>query len=37
VHYQDDRDAFMGIELRPGALTGIDAQLKLSPEFDRFV
>jgi putative acetyltransferase len=37
VHYQDDRDAFMGIELRPGALAGSDARLRLSPEFDRFV
>jgi putative acetyltransferase len=36
VHYQDDRDAFMGIELRKGALAGIDAKLKLSPEFDAF-
>ena len=36
VHYQDDRDAFMGIELREGALAGVDARLKLSSEFDRF-
>jgi len=37
VHYQDDRDAFMGIELREGALAGVEARLVLSGEFDRFV
>jgi putative acetyltransferase len=36
VHYQDDRDAFMGIELRPGALRGVNAKLALSDEFRRF-
>jgi putative acetyltransferase len=36
VHYQDDRDAFMGIALRPGALASINAKLLLSPEFARF-
>jgi putative acetyltransferase len=37
VHYLDDRDAFMGIELQNGALDGVDARLVLPQEFDRFV
>jgi putative acetyltransferase len=37
VHYLDDRDAFMGIELQKGALDGVDARLVLPREFDRFV
>lgn len=36
VHYQDDRDASMGLELREGALAGIDARLVLSEEFAPF-
>jgi putative acetyltransferase len=36
VHYQDDRDAFMAIELRPGALDGVSGQARFAEEFDRF-
>jgi hypothetical protein len=36
VHYLVDRGAFMGIELREGALDGVNARLVLSPEFARF-
>lgn len=36
VHYQDDRDPFMGIELSDGALAPVDARLMLPSEFDRF-
>ncbi|HWC28936.1 MAG TPA: N-acetyltransferase [Dehalococcoidia bacterium] len=36
VHYEDDRDAFMGIELRPGALDDVSGQVRFAPEFDAF-
>jgi putative acetyltransferase len=36
VHYEDDRDAFMAIELRPGALGGVSGQARFAEEFDRF-
>jgi putative acetyltransferase len=37
VHFQDDRDAFMAIELREGALDGVSGQVKFAPEFDPFI
>jgi putative acetyltransferase len=37
LHFQDDRDAFMAIELYPGALDGVSGAVKFSPEFDPFV
>jgi putative acetyltransferase len=37
LHYQDDRDAFMALELYPGALDGISGAVKFAPEFDPFV
>jgi putative acetyltransferase len=37
LHFQDDRDAFMALELYPGALDGISGDVKFSPEFDPFV
>jgi putative acetyltransferase len=36
LHYQDDRDAFMALELRPGALDRVSGHVKFSPEFDEF-
>jgi putative acetyltransferase len=36
VHYQDDRDAFMALELRPGALDGISGTAHFAPEFAPF-
>ena len=36
LHYQDDRDAFMAIELYPGALDGVAGDVKFSPEFEPF-
>jgi putative acetyltransferase len=36
LHYQDDRDAFMALELRPGALDGVSGTVGFSPEFDEF-
>jgi putative acetyltransferase len=36
VHFQDDRDAFMAIELREGALDGVSGQVKFAPEFEEF-
>ncbi|HLG12329.1 MAG TPA: N-acetyltransferase [Dehalococcoidia bacterium] len=37
VHFEDDRDAFMAIELYPGALAGVAGKAKFAPEFDAFV
>jgi putative acetyltransferase len=34
LHYQDDRDAFMAIELYPGALDGVSGVVRFAPEFD---
>jgi putative acetyltransferase len=36
AHYEDDRDAFMAIELRPGALRDLNATLVLAEEFDAY-
>jgi putative acetyltransferase len=36
AHYQDDRDAFMAIELRAGALDSLNARIVLSKEFAPF-
>jgi putative acetyltransferase len=36
VHYMDDRDAFMGLELREGALDRVEARLVLAEEFAPF-
>jgi len=36
LHYQDDRDAFMALELRAGALDGVSGTVKFSPEFAEF-
>jgi putative acetyltransferase len=36
LHYQDDRDAFMAIELYPGALDRVSGYVKFSPEFEPF-
>jgi putative acetyltransferase len=36
VHYQDDRDAFMALELRPGALNGVSGMARFAPEFAPF-
>ena len=36
VHYQDDRDAFMAIELVAGALDEISGQAAFAPEFAAF-
>ena len=36
LHYQDDRDAFMALELRPGVLEDVSGNVKFSPEFDEF-
>ncbi len=33
VHYEDDRDAFMAIELRPGALDGVSGTARFAAEF----
>jgi putative acetyltransferase len=33
VHYLDDRDSYMGLELRAGALAGVEVQLVASEEF----
>jgi putative acetyltransferase len=37
LHFQDDRDAFMALELYPGALDGVSGDVKFAPEFDPFV
>jgi putative acetyltransferase len=37
LHFQDDRDAFMALELYTGALVGVSGDVKFSPEFDPFV
>ena len=34
VHYQDDRDAFMAIELYPGSLATASGAAHFAPEFD---
>ncbi len=36
VHYEDDRDAFMALELTPGALKYISGDARFAPEFDLF-
>jgi len=36
LHYQDDRDAFMAVELYPGALDGVSGDVKFSPEFEPY-
>ena len=36
VHYQDDRDAFMALELRPGALVHVSGTGHFAPEFAPF-
>ena len=36
VHLGEDRDAFMIIELYPGALDGVSGWVKYAEEFDRF-
>ena len=36
VHYQDDRDAFMALELRPGALDHVSGTVHFAPEFAPF-
>src|SRR5690606_23127269 len=36
IHYQDDRDAFMALELRPGALDGVSGTARFAPEFAPF-
>jgi putative acetyltransferase len=33
VHYQNDRDPFQAVELVPGALNGVDAQIDFGREF----
>jgi putative acetyltransferase len=37
VHHGEDRDAFMIIELYPGALDGVNGWVKYAKAFDRFV
>jgi putative acetyltransferase len=37
IHYQDDRDAFMALELYPGALDGVSGNVRFAPEFDAFI
>jgi putative acetyltransferase len=34
VSYQDSRDAFQAIELRPGALAGVSGRAVFAPEFE---
>lgn len=36
VHYGDDRDAFMAIELVPGALAHVSGNLRFAPQFAEF-
>jgi putative acetyltransferase len=36
VHYQDDRDAFMALGLRPGALDGVSGNARFAAEFAEF-
>ena len=33
VHYEDDRDSWMGLELRPGALAGVSGTAWFAEEF----
>jgi putative acetyltransferase len=33
VHYEDDRDSWMGLELSPGALAGISGTARFAEEF----
>jgi putative acetyltransferase len=37
VHFQDDRDPFMAVELRPGALDGVSGDARFAEEFAPFV
>jgi putative acetyltransferase len=37
VHHGEDRDAFMIIELYPGALDGVSGRVRYAAEFDRFI
>jgi putative acetyltransferase len=37
VHLDEDRDAFMIIELHPGALDGVSGWVRYAEEFDRLV
>jgi putative acetyltransferase len=37
THYEDDRDAFMALELYPDALDNVSGNVKYAPEFDEFV
>jgi putative acetyltransferase len=34
LHYEDDRDAFMALELQAGALDGVSGRVRFAPEFD---
>ena len=36
VHYQDDRDAFMALELTPGTLDNVSGAARFAPEFAPF-
>ncbi len=36
IHCEDDRDAFMAIELFPGALDNVSGQAVFAPEFAEF-
>ena len=33
IHYQDDRDSFMALELTPGALAHVSGTARFAPEF----
>jgi putative acetyltransferase len=35
-HYEDDRDAFMALELYPGALDDVSGNVRYASEFDEF-
>ena len=37
VHFMDDRDAFMALELHPGALDNVSGTVHFAPEFAPFV
>jgi putative acetyltransferase len=34
VHYEDDRDSWMGLELRPGALAGVSGTARFAEQFE---
>ena len=36
LHYQDDRDAFMALELIPGAFAGVAGDVRFAPAFAPF-